>query len=94
MMLRNCFVREEGERLVLCAGVPGRWLQQPESIRFGPTPTPFGSISVTVTPDPGRGARVEWQGDWRGEAPPVSVHLPGFAPVDAGGDTQMVVLEP
>ncbi|MFP3874680.1 MAG: hypothetical protein ACLFV1_09525, partial [Thiohalophilus sp.] len=38
MMIRNCFVREEADRLILCAGIPARWLDQAEPIRFGPAP--------------------------------------------------------
>jgi hypothetical protein len=80
-MLRNCFVREEGETLILCAGIPARWLEQPAPIRFGPAPTAFGSVSLSIIPDPGAAPRVEWQGDWHREAPPIEVRLPGFAPM-------------
>jgi hypothetical protein len=83
LMMRNCFVREEGERLILCAGVPARWLDQAAPIRFGPAPTPFGTVSISLTPDPGNAPRIEWQGNWHRAAPPVEIRLPGFAPVDA-----------
>ena len=81
LMIRNAFVREEGERLILCAGIPPRWLEQAAPIRFGPAPTAFGAVSVTITP--GASPRVEWQGDWHRAAPPIEVRLPGFAPVAA-----------
>lgn len=81
LMIRNCFVREEGEQLVLCAGVPGRWLDQSVPIRFGPAPTAFGDVTVTVTPDAVRGPRVSWRGDWHRDAPLIQVRLPGFDPV-------------
>ncbi len=51
LMLRNCFVREEGERLILCAGVPARWLDQHEPVSFGPAPTAFGAVTVSIAPD-------------------------------------------
>jgi hypothetical protein len=79
LMLRNCFVREEGERLVLCAGVPPRWLEQDQPIRFGPAPTSFGTVSIEIRPDQEHGPRVTWQADWHGAAPPVEVRLPGAA---------------
>lgn len=79
LMIRNCFVREEGERLILCAGIPPRWLEQDTPIRFGPAPTAFGTVSITITP--GIPPRVDWQGDWHRAAPQVEIRLPGFAPV-------------
>ena len=41
-----CFVREEADRLILCSGLPNRWLETSETIRFGPTSTPYGPITV------------------------------------------------
>ena len=81
LMIRNCFVREEGERLVLCAGLPARWLAQDTPIRFGPAPTAFGTVTLTVTPQPEAAARVAWQADCHRGAPPLEIRLPGFAPV-------------
>ncbi|MFP5506384.1 MAG: hypothetical protein ACLGH6_09315 [Gammaproteobacteria bacterium] len=79
LMIRNCFVREEGDRLILCAGIPPRWLAQDRPIRFGPAPTAFGAITITVTPQPGATPRVEWTGAWHRDAPPIEVRLPGGA---------------
>ncbi len=91
LMIRNCFVREEGERLVLCAGIPARWLEQDTPIRFGPAPTAFGALSLSITPQAGTAPRIEWQGDWHRSAPPVEIRLPGFEPVNVAGDTDKVV---
>ena len=81
LMIRNCFVREEGDRLILCAGIPKRWLKQDAPIRFGPAPTSFGALSLSITPRTGRPPRVAWQGDWHRPAPPIEIRLPGFEPV-------------
>ena len=83
LMIRHCFVREEGERLILCAGIPARWLEQNIPIRFGPAPTAFGTVSLCITPDSGNPPRVDWQGNWHQCAPPIEIRLPGFAPVTA-----------
>jgi hypothetical protein len=83
LMIRNCFVREEGERLILCAGVPARWLDQDTPIRFGPAPTSFGTLTIGITPVPGNPPRIDWQGDWHPAAPPIEIRLPGFAPLAA-----------
>lgn len=81
LLLRNCFVREEGGSLVLCAGIPPRWLDQDEPIRFGPAPTSFGAVSLSITPRPDRPPQVQWHGDWHRGAPPIEIRLPGFEPV-------------
>jgi hypothetical protein len=75
MMLRNCFVREEGDRLVLASGLIRDWLRPGERLSFGPTPTPYGAIAVSVECSQGD-VRVAWTGDWRAAAPPIEVHLP------------------
>lgn len=93
LMIRNCFVREEGDRLILCAGIPQRWLTQDAPIRFGPAPTSFGTVSLCITPQTGRPPRVEWQGVWHRLAPPIEIRLAGFEPVtttDASGSINLV----
>jgi hypothetical protein len=75
-MVRNCFVREEGHRLILCSGIPPRWLKQDTPIRFGPAPTSFGSISITITPRPGEVHEVTWEGNWHKAEPDIEIRLP------------------
>ena len=85
LMVRNCFVREEGNRLILGAGVASRWLVVGSPLTFGPAPTAFGTISVSINPGGEGGERttVSWQGDWHAEAPAIEVRLPGYRPVIA-----------
>ncbi len=92
LMIRNCFVREEGEHLILCAGIPERWLDQNTPIRFGPAPTAFGTVSISITPDSSNPPRVEWQGDWHRSAPPIEIRLPGFAPINVVAGTNAITL--
>lgn len=49
-MMRSCFVREEQDTLVLASGILPEWLTAGHGISFGPTPTRFGTITVSVTP--------------------------------------------
>ena len=97
LMLRNCFVREEGAGLVLCAGVPTRWLDQGAPVRFGPAPTAFGTVSIEVLPQDGNRARVCWQADWHAQhqspPPPIDIRLPGFRPARAAPGADFVILE-
>lgn len=92
LMLRNCFVREEGERLILCAGIPPRWLEQNTPIRFGPAPTSFGVVSLSITPVRDKPPQVEWRADWHRSAPSIEIRLPGFEPINVAAGTDAVVL--
>lgn len=86
LMVRNCFVREEDDRLVLGSGIAQRWLDQGAAVCFGPAPTAFGAVSVDIAAEGDGASRcvsVAWRGDWHATAPPVEVRLPGFQPVAA-----------
>jgi hypothetical protein len=80
MIIRNCFVREEGQRLILCSGIPQAWLDKDQTISFGPAPTSFGDIQISIKRQ-GQNIIVEWQGVWFGEEPPIDIQLPGFKSV-------------
>jgi hypothetical protein len=92
LMMRNAFLREDGGRLILASGIPSSWLDQGEPLSFGPGPTPFGKVQVDILPAGGR-IEVRWDGDWRGEPPPIEVRLPGFAPVFPEAGQRKVLLE-
>ena len=78
LLMRNMFVREEEKEnvLVLCAGIPERWLKEGETIAFGPALTAYGEISITLTRQ--KNIRVSWETRWHGAAPRIEVQLPGF----------------
>ena len=76
MMVRNMFVREEGGRLILASGIPPAWLEKGRPMRFGPTPTPAGPVTVGVEPDDGE-VKVWWKGEWFDSAPAIDVKLRG-----------------
>jgi hypothetical protein len=86
LMMRNCFVREEGDRLVLGSGVMQAWLDHGTAMSFGPAPTAFGHVSVHIAVQ-AQGAtrrlRVSWRGDWHAAAPAIELRVPGFAPATA-----------
>jgi hypothetical protein len=79
-MLRNTFVREEHDSLVLASGIPRDWLESGCSLWFGPTATPFGEIVVELNTD-GRMCDVNWSAQWRGLPKRLSVELPACPPV-------------
>ena len=80
MIIRNCFVREEDNRLILCSGIPRVWLEKNETIAFGPAPTSFGDIQISIKPQ-GQNIRIEWHGVWFAQEPPIDIQLPGFKSV-------------
>lgn len=93
LMVRHCFVREESGQLILFAGVPARWLEQKQPVHFGPAPTAFGAVTLTLWPDPITRPRVECQGTWHGEAPDIVLALPEHETVHAGADMHSCFLE-
>ncbi len=69
LMLKNCFVREEKDSLILFSGIPKAWLESKEDIRFGPVITSFGRLQMSLKHD-GEKMKPEWQGEWRHGTPP------------------------
>lgn len=91
LMVRNGFVREEGDGLILGSGIFPSWLDRSEPVSFGPSPTSFGPVEVDVRP--GRDdVTVRWKGEWRGEPPRIEVRLPGFDPVFPAAGEQSILL--
>lgn len=91
MMIRNSFIREEGERLVLASGLPRRWLDSGERLAFGPAPTRFGTVRVSVSlMEKGRGIVVSWDAQWRQRPEAIVVApLDGDAVVAAAEDARV-----
>lgn len=91
LIIRNCFAREENGRLILCAGIPRIWLKKKETIAFGPAPTRFGVIQISIKPQE-ENVLVEWHGEWFAKEPPIDIQLPGFASVRITPATNSVEL--
>lgn len=84
MMVRNCFVREEKDRLILFSGIPEAWLESQEEISFGPAPTKFGPVQLSLKPA-GKKVRLRWSGQWFTKEPTMEVRFCGAVfPVTAG----------
>ncbi|MEE4136721.1 MAG: hypothetical protein V2I32_11635, partial [Desulforhopalus sp.] len=79
MLLRNFFVMEEEGALRIGLGILPEWLETQRQLVYGPTLTPFGSISVVIEGQK-ETARVSLTADWSGDAQPaVTACLPGCA---------------
>jgi len=98
LMLRNCFVREENDRLILASGIPDQWLGDDYKLGFGPTLTAFGNITIGIEaqPDdvPVRQPVVHWQASWHTQQPCIEIRMPGFTPVIAEAQQHSAVLTP
>ena len=78
MMIRNCFVREEGDRLIIGSGLFAEWLDGDDELSFGPTLTPWGRSRVAhraATPTP----TLAHRGALARPTAAIDVAIPGFA---------------
>lgn len=74
LMIRSCFVMEEDDRLILCAGIPAAWLEARQPMRFGPVWTRFGTLTVFIDFMQSH-PNVHWEGSWHGDEPQIEVKL-------------------
>lgn len=92
MMVRNCFVREEGDRLVIGSGLRPEWWRD-SGASLGPTLTPFGPVTVRIT-SAAQGPVIDVAGAWRGAAPLLEVRVPDFPiqtrSASAGGEFNLI----
>jgi hypothetical protein len=83
MMIRNCFVREEADRLIIGSGLLPEWMAGEGEVEFGPTATAWGPIIVRMTDH-----QIHFEAQWRRDAPIVVISVPGFESIpDAQPET-------
>jgi len=94
MLMRNGLVYEERfpRGLVLGAGLMPAWLDRQQPITFGPAPTSWGPLTLTVEPGPER-IRVAWEADWREAAPRITIRIPGCPVMEAAEGQNEITLE-
>jgi hypothetical protein len=93
LMIRNMFVREEGDRLILASGVLPEWLTEGNNpVSFGPAATSFGTLRLEIASTAGR-AEIRWSGEWREAPPRIEVRVPGFVPIAPDAASGAAVLE-
>ena len=74
IMLRNIFVREENDQLLLCTGIPSTWLKENAELYFGPAYTSFGIIKIWVNLNQNK-ATVKWECDFQKPPDKIEIHL-------------------
>ena len=93
LLIRNFFVREEKEEIVLGSGIAEEWLVAGEPLLFGPTPTAFGEVTVQFQKK-GEEVEASWEGNWREEDFRIRIAVPGFREEIVSRDGQRMVLIP
>jgi hypothetical protein len=68
--------------LILASGIPQHWLRDRATISFGPAPTSFGVVSISMESQREK-IVISWKGAWQGEPPSIEVRVPGSDPVFA-----------
>jgi len=77
MMIRNMFVREEGDKLILGSGIFPEWLETGKEFSFGPTLTDFGSVGLSFS-HKRENLFLNVQSSWHDQPPPVEIRVPGY----------------
>jgi hypothetical protein len=79
IIIRNCFMREEGNTLILCQGIIDKVFLNTKKCTFGYAPTTFGPVKCSISKQIGN-LRVEWNGKWFDNEPQIIIKIPGIHP--------------
>ncbi|MFC3093288.1 hypothetical protein [Alteromonas sediminis] len=95
MMVRNMFIREEQECVIVGSGIPEKWLDQGDKVAFGPTLTPWGKMAVEITVE-GDEKHISLDIDWHSNVkkPDIKITLPGYKPVNYDPQLKKATLTP
>ena len=88
MMMRNCFVREESDHLVIGSGILPEWMAEGEEIFFGPTLTAWGPVSIRLS-----GLRLVVNGTWRNPKARLIVAVPGYKIISSSASNEIFQLQ-
>jgi hypothetical protein len=89
-MIRNLFVLETADGLALGPGLPEHWTRPGQTLKLGPTLTPYGAVTVTAMCE-ADAAEVRWDASWR-RTPRLELRVPGFEPAEAPPDAGRIRL--
>ena len=92
LMMINCFVMQQKEKLILGAGIFPDWLVNGNEISIGPIATFWGPVGVRLCYDD-KYIIVEWEGNWRSDKPQIEVRLPGYESVVVDSDETSIKIE-
>ncbi|HMB31853.1 MAG TPA: hypothetical protein VKN82_08525 [Desulfohalobiaceae bacterium] len=93
MMIRNLFVREDLDKLIIGSGIFSQWLLDSREIQFGPTQTPYGPIKLTFFRKD-QSLYLEITGGNYTDNIPLSIQVPGYHREEVNEINQTVRLSP
>jgi GH15 family glucan-1,4-alpha-glucosidase len=91
IMLRNCFIREEDNYLILASGISRQWLESQEELSFGPAPTTFGNIYIRIRQNK-NAIVINWDATWWKQPDRIEIKLPGLTPIQCKNDDSSAVV--
>jgi hypothetical protein len=77
LMMRNMFIREEADTVVLASGIPAQWLEPGAVLACGPSPVSGGAVSLKILPG-ADSVELCWMCTWHSAPRPLLIALPGF----------------
>ncbi|MEJ2056584.1 MAG: hypothetical protein P8X39_01940 [Desulfofustis sp.] len=92
MLIRNMFVMEEADALIIGSGILPEWLEMKRPISFGPTLTPYGRVRVVINNENGS-VTLKLFADWRHQPGTVTVRIPGYKQADLSASDYRCTLE-
>jgi hypothetical protein len=76
MMIRNCFLREEKDGLILGSGILPEWLESGGVASFGPSLTRWGPVEVCF-----EGSHLTLNADFTKPPPSIRICVPGYVEI-------------
>lgn len=94
MLIRNMFIREEGERMIVGSGILPAWLDQGTELVFGPTLIPGGnSVEIRIIKSE-QSIVVDLKPHIAGEPAEFYIKIPGYEPLTVMGFQEGLRLNP
>jgi hypothetical protein len=91
IMLRNCFLREENNKLIFASGISRQWLDTQEELSFGPAPTSFGNVFVRIKQTKDK-ITIAWEATWWRQPDNIEVRIPDLKAIKCKASESSVVI--
>jgi hypothetical protein len=92
LMMINSFVTEQGNKLVVGAGIFPEWMEKDNEISAGPIMTAWGPLYVRIKGNKKK-VQVSWEERWLSEKPVIEIRIPNFNHVIIKSDKTSIELE-
>ena len=89
IMIRNCFIREEQNNLIIASGISRQWLDSQEEISFGPAPSSFGNVYVRIQ-QLNKTITIKWDATWWKQPEKIEIRIPGLEPLQCNADENSI----